>query len=296
MLVLGQSAINNNFRAPETKPIKIKTIIAELSYKPILKSRASISKHAVSLKANNPKRIKPVNTQTTKPAFFQKGMFVETIRQPIKSVQPIKVVSSGEPLQTTMTTKVARRSFKTPAPEPSIRMRNTSNESNFLAVSGPPNQEENRGIRTPLNNQIQPVQLASIPAEIAGDTKEGELEAGRENSTRSSPPKIRSDSSDIDLDALKKSFASSVSKKIDEAKYYPRIAQNRGWEGKPVVEFQLGKNGKLLSYSITVASPYEILNQAAIDAVKNASPYPEIPESLKSNFIRLKVPISFELD
>ena len=74
------------------------------------------------------------------------------------------------------------------------------------------------------------------------------------------------------------------------------IARRHGWEGKPVIEFKVGKNGNLVSYSIVVASPHEVLNQAALDAVKNASPYPKIPESLQLDSIIFKLPISFILE
>ncbi len=305
-------------------------------FRPIAKSMASISKPLVSLPTNTPRPIKPFIAQSTEPAFFQKGMFAKeiqqpnnsvqyiqvakldfaatqfspspaqtemfdyTVRQPHSSVEPArvleKVVSYRELLQRATITKVSSRFYKGPIPGPNIGARNISNDSNFWAVSDKPNQEVRRETRIPLNNQIQPVQLASIPTEFVGSSKEGELEESLEPATSSDLPKVGVDSSDIDLDSLRKGFSSGVWKKIAKAKYYPRIAQDQGWEGKPVIEFQVGKNGNLVSYSIAVASPYEVLNQAALDVVRNASPYPKIPEPLQLNSIIFKLPISFILE
>ena len=95
---------------------------------------------------------------------------------------------------------------------------------------------------------------------------------------------------------IKKEFSSQVWTKIAESKYYPRLARKRGFEGEPVVAFTLGNTGKLLEVSIKNSSHYKLLDQAALDAVKSASPYPPIPEVLKMKTIRFKLPISFILE
>ncbi|PIP73909.1 MAG: hypothetical protein COW89_01585, partial [Nitrospinae bacterium CG22_combo_CG10-13_8_21_14_all_47_10] len=81
-----------------------------------------------------------------------------------------------------------------------------------------------------------------------------------------------------------------------KAKYYPTLARKRGWEGKPVIEFMLARNGDLLNSTIALTSSYKVLDEAALSAIKNAAPYPQIPETLKVNSIRFKLPISFILD
>lgn len=66
-------------------------------------------------------------------------------------------------------------------------------------------------------------------------------------------------------------------------------------EGKPVVEFELRSDGQLMNYYIALSSSSEILDKAAMDAVKNGSPYPGIPKPLNLQSIRFKLPISFIL-
>lgn len=99
-----------------------------------------------------------------------------------------------------------------------------------------------------------------------------------------------------DLKALRKGYSSQIWRRIADAKFYPRTARKRGMEGKPVVEFELRSNGQLMNYLIVRSSSNKILDKAAIDAVKNASPFPGIPKPLKLKSIRFKLPISFILN
>jgi TonB family protein len=138
------------------------------------------------------------------------------------------------------------------------------------------------------------VQVASIPSDfVDDDMEEDSLQVSA--SSKSSPPGGETDSSGEDLDSIRKGFSSSVWGRIAKAKYYPPLARKRGWEGKPIIEFRLARNGELLSSSIALSSPYKILNEAALGAVKNAVPYPKFPEALKLDSIRFKLPISFIL-
>ena len=105
--------------------------------------------------------------------------------------------------------------------------------------------------------------------------------------------------SDISTELLKKiktRFSSQVWNRIAQSKYYPRIARKRGFEGQPVVAFTLGNEGDLLELSIVNPSPFKILDEAALDAVKSASPYPPIPKLLKTDSMRFNLPISFMLE
>ena len=143
-------------------------------------------------------------------------------------------------------------------------------------------------------SKSHPVQFATIPSDFVDEiSKSASLASVNEKTGRSSGD---TESSGQNLDAVRKEFSSSIWGKIAQAKYYPSLARKRGWEGKPIVEFKLARNGDLLSSAITLNSPYKILNEAALDAIKNAAPYPKIPDTLKVDSIRFKLPISFILD
>jgi TonB family protein len=98
------------------------------------------------------------------------------------------------------------------------------------------------------------------------------------------------------LNQIRNGFSTKIRNRIAQVKYYPRIARKRGFEGQPVVAFTLGNGGELLELFIEEPSPFKLLNEAALDAVKSASPYPPIPELLKINSMKFNLPISFILE
>ena len=144
---------------------------------------------------------------------------------------------------------------------------------------------------------IAPLQMASIPADFSdiipgsGRGQPSDTLRASTNSTRN----LQEDSADF-LGEIRKEFSSQVWSRIAQFKHYPRIARDRGFEGQPVVAFTIGLNGELLEISVAKPSPYKMLDQAALDAVQSASPYPSIPESLKLETIRFKLPVSFILE
>ncbi len=98
-----------------------------------------------------------------------------------------------------------------------------------------------------------------------------------------------------DLNVVRGLFAGKVRQQIADAKYYPRIARRRGMEGQPVVTFTLNKAGGVMRADLAQTSGHKLLDQAALDAVHQAAPYPEIPAELKTDTYQFKLPISFIL-
>ncbi|MBT5550202.1 MAG: energy transducer TonB [Nitrospina sp.] len=291
---------------------------------PIVASTALDQMRRDSFSTHNSKPVKSFKLQTTQPALIQEEMPVNKIRAPLSFVQPVRVAESVtvkpgslptsfqagklnnksrqpdysiRPVNLTgrvassanswQRVSVARESSNT-APKAHAEVRIVSSKKSSFVDSRRSIQVAGHKTRTVYTNRIHPVQLASLPTNLVEES--GELE----KKPLSGPQAV--DPSGENLASLKKEFSSGIWRKIAATKYYPNIAQKRRWEGKPVIEFQVGRNGDLLDYSVAVASPYAVLDQAAIDAVKNASPYPKIPESLKLNSIRFKLPIAFKLD
>ncbi|GJL79818.1 MAG: hypothetical protein NPINA01_28070 [Nitrospinaceae bacterium] len=137
---------------------------------------------------------------------------------------------------------------------------------------------------------------AAIPSGFSEET----LKSGNEDQEASA--KIANLSVGIDviseegLKKIKNGFSTQVRTKIAKVKYYPRIARNRGFEGQPVIAFTLGSKGELLDLSIAAPSPFKLLDEAALNAIKSASPYPPIPAPLKLKSMKFKIPISFNLE
>ena len=110
---------------------------------------------------------------------------------------------------------------------------------------------------------------------------------------KATPPSINSSS--LDLGELRRGFHKKVWQKVTKAKYYPRIARKRGFEGEPIVTFTIDKKGELTNLRLIEFSSYKLLNEAALETVRRGIPYPSIPKPLGSDSISFNLPISYVL-
>mgnify|MGYP001970159712 CR=1 FL=1 len=101
--------------------------------------------------------------------------------------------------------------------------------------------------------------------------------------------------STLELGRLRKGFVNQVRSNITKARYYPRIARKRGFEGKPIVAFSLGDKGELINLLLDQPSDHKVLNDAALETIRRGAPYPPIPNQLKEKSINFKLPISYIL-
>jgi protein TonB len=71
---------------------------------------------------------------------------------------------------------------------------------------------------------------------------------------------------------------------------YPVIARQMGWEGKVKVSFTISRDGFARDVTITQSSGKEVLDNSAVEAVRNASPFPRPPVSAQ-----IIIPIRYRL-
>jgi protein TonB len=86
-----------------------------------------------------------------------------------------------------------------------------------------------------------------------------------------------------------------IVQKIFRQTSYPGRAVQRGWEGTVRMSVLINKSGALEKIAITQSSQYTILDKAAVKAVEQAAPFPEIPDELNTRVFDLSVPITFQL-
>jgi len=90
-------------------------------------------------------------------------------------------------------------------------------------------------------------------------------------------------------------YIARVRTRIEQRKYYPPSSRRMKEEGTVTVSFLLSHTGELVTLSVASSSGFPSLDDAALDAVRSASPYPPFPKSLTATRLALKVPITFEL-
>lgn len=68
---------------------------------------------------------------------------------------------------------------------------------------------------------------------------------------------------------------------IEAAKHYPLMARRRGLEGTTSVSFQIQADGSIQALKITHSSGTDILDQAALQTIERAAPFPAYPEPIQ---------------
>jgi TonB family protein len=74
-----------------------------------------------------------------------------------------------------------------------------------------------------------------------------------------------------------KSHLSYIKDMIQKNITYPDIARRNGWMGKVKVSFIIVYNGYAKNIEVIQSSGFKILDKNAIEAIKNASPFPKPP-------------------
>ena len=87
-----------------------------------------------------------------------------------------------------------------------------------------------------------------------------------------------------------------ISARIKQYEEYPAVAKRRHWEGTTVVQLRLTPEGKVTDISVVEKSGYDVLDEAAMKMIRNASPLPPPPEGLRGRDHTVLVPIKFRLD
>jgi protein TonB len=93
----------------------------------------------------------------------------------------------------------------------------------------------------------------------------------------------------------KNDYYDMVRMKIEASKVYPESARSRMVEGKVTVKFAVTLDGQVSSVSVSTSSGNRLLDQAAVKAVSDASPFARPPGTLFKGPLRMEITIAFEL-
>jgi protein TonB len=86
-----------------------------------------------------------------------------------------------------------------------------------------------------------------------------------------------------------------VRKRVQQAQRYPRLAQANGVEGQTRVEFTLRRDGTLETVEVVKPSGSTALDDAAVAAVRDAAPFPPLPEDQRGDRIQFLLDVVFRL-
>jgi protein TonB len=89
-------------------------------------------------------------------------------------------------------------------------------------------------------------------------------------------------------------YVRAVRARIERHKRYPPTAARDSIEGSVTVSFLIGRRGTVLDKRIDAGSGSPLLDEAALAAVADSSPFPPLPDELDRETLRLRLPINYE--
>ena len=159
---------------------------------------------------------------------------------------------------------------------------------------------------TPKSSSPKPLPVAAPVAIVKNDSSSLAASSARSMDTNKSEPDIQQASAVIDTQAqqntlraqvllAKQFYMADVFKKIYSQVSYPKRAQELQQTGTVRVTVVIDALGKLKSVIPGEASPFMLLNKAALAAVKRAAPFAPLPSGFDVTEMEFSVPITFSL-
>ncbi|HOK01712.1 MAG TPA: energy transducer TonB [Spirochaetota bacterium] len=90
-------------------------------------------------------------------------------------------------------------------------------------------------------------------------------------------------------------YTEMIRQKILSNLVYPLGARKNGIEGKVYVRFSIDRFGNLIFAEISKSSGFSLLDDSAMMAIRNSSPFPQIPEIIGKESLCFVQPLTFTL-
>ncbi len=91
------------------------------------------------------------------------------------------------------------------------------------------------------------------------------------------------------------SYMTKIKRQIELVWTYPTLAIERGEQGTLILQFTIVSTGQLKSVRIIRSSGSKILDNAALDAIRTAAPYPVFPKEWKEEEITIAARMEYVL-
>ena len=131
--------------------------------------------------------------------------------------------------------------------------------------------------------------------ELTKITEEHQRQSTSSSKQRPRLPNKLKRGTEISLNTLDYKFHSyylALKRKIELVWEYPYKARQTGVQGRLLMRFVISKDGSLAEVTILRSSGVALLDQEAVRAIRNASPFPPLPERMNTK--RLSVTATFE--
>lgn len=226
---------------------------------------------------------------TSKETVTAKEITLEKAAEPAKTSEPVKQVSATEPV-------VAKPIELAKAVQPEIQQAQKV-IAEVHPVETAPLKEV---LKTPAKKPEKRVKKQE-KAKSTKAAKKGAKTNARKGGERVTSKKARSNANGR-ADAktndggtkARSNYKGKVVAKLRRAKRYPKKARRGNLSGTARVSFTISQSGSVSGVRLARSSGHAILDTAALDMVRRASPMPKFPSDIKRSKMTLQVPVRFD--
>lgn len=173
----------------------------------------------------------------------------------------------------------------TPAPAPAVAA--TAPKTETPKPEAPKPQPEPKA--PPAAAPAKPAATAAAPAPTANDAQQI-----AEQQARAAEAKAQAKAKQELQARLYDSYLGEVRKLVVRHVEYPKRAQKDNIEGLVMMRVRIDRGGNLASFEIAQSAD-DLLDEAALKAVKKAAPFPKASDQLEGNIFEFLVPMVFKL-
>lgn len=145
----------------------------------------------------------------------------------------------------------------------------------------PAPQEGSKGVSPPLGLDRETLsKLAGLQRGLGGEDEEGE---GGTGTVPSTGKVVSLETKDFKYF----SYFRHLKELIEGVWVYPKVARERGIDGGVAIQFTIDIDGKLVEAKVLKSSGYFFLDDAALKALKDTSPFPPLPKRWEQDSITI---------
>lgn len=218
---------------------------------------------------------KPTEVAATKPEPVK----VEPAPKP---EQPVKEVAKTEPAVKEPAKEVAKVEPAKPAEKPPVKPEPTETATTPVAPTPP--------VAAPVAAATQAAAQATTQVAKAA-TPAAPKPAAKANDVFEEDEKQET----ADSLLVQQLYIAKLSKRTAGFVKYPKSALSKEQEGTIRLAITINRSGQVTNVKSSSTNDIPVLTQAAVEAANRASPYPAIPEQIKSDSFTFTIPITFRV-
>ena len=207
-------------------------------------------------------------------------------------VENTDITEAAEPV-----TKPEPKVMPSPVPQPEVKPVRKI-EQPLVDVKKEKLREEKTARQEQVEKPKQQPHADKAPPREASEHEQSVENENTLSSLPSSPASSTDSQPSLDhgiIESLEAEYMAALRSAIEAKKYYPKRARRLKREGDVIVDFIIHRDGNIEAIDVLHSSGTELLDRAAIDAIKRLGQFRPIPPEIPRDSWKLKIPIRYAL-